>query len=57
MIPPGVSFFVPKNRITQGKLNQTRKYFNPLLAQAGSNYEKNEGRKSRWTVPLINMFL
>ena len=23
------------------------------MAQAGSNYEKNEGPKSRWTVPLI----
>ena len=24
------------------------------MAQAGSNYEKNEGPKSRWTVPLIS---
>ena len=23
------------------------------MAQAGSNYEKTGGRKSRWTVPLI----
>ena len=26
------------------------------MAQAGSNYEKNGGPKSRWTVPLIKLF-
>ena len=35
MIPRGVSFFEPKNRITQRKLNQNRKYFNPLLSGPG----------------------
>ena len=25
------------------------------VAQAGSNYEKNGGPKSRWTVPLISI--
>ena len=27
------------------------------MAQAGSNYEKNGGPKSRWTVPLRKRFL
>ena len=27
------------------------------MAQAGSNYEKNGGSKSRWTVPLMVVFV
>ena len=53
MIPPGDSFYEPKNRITQQILNQNRKYFNPLVSGPGRfELGKTEGQKSRWTVPL-----
>ena len=32
--------------------NDTQKNPNNSMAQAGSNDEKSEGRKSRWNVPL-----
>ena len=50
----GVSFFEPKIKKTQRNLSQNRKYFNNWsVTQADSNKEKNGGRKSRWTVPLM----
>ena len=54
MIPCGVSFLGTKIRITQWKLNQNRKNFNPLVS--GPSWfelgKKTGGRKSRWTVPI-----
>ena len=39
--------------ITWQILNQNRKYFYPLVSGPGRSelLKKNEGRKSRWTVP------
>ena len=41
LVPRGVSFFEPKNRIpvSQRILNQTRKYFNPLVSGGPGRFE------------------
>ena len=55
--------------ITRRILNQNQKYFNPLVtgqwpighwspvALVGSNFEKNVGRNTRWTLPLRKTFI
>ena len=46
-------WYPEKIRITLLNLNKIRKYFNPLVSGPGRiGWWKNEGRKSRWTVPL-----
>ena len=51
MIPWGVSFFDPKNRITQRIIDQNRKYFNPLLIGPDRHEEKMEVENCR-SVPV-----
>ena len=54
----GSQFFATKIRISQQTLKQNCKYFNPFsVAQASSNDENTEGRKSRWNVPFTLLFI
>ena len=51
LLPWGVSFFDPKNRITQRIIDQNRKYFNPLLIGPDRHEEKMEVENCR-SVPV-----